>query len=129
MFEGEPTTECNCKHPAPNYRVNGNQLCWHLEYAPRSENLGRTCMRRKKNTATTFFLGCGRQAFCDLCQTFSHDGREGNCCGPPGNLPVGFRDRNGRGCAGPPGNFLVPEDLVGRGGFPDRNSIGISIRQ
>jgi hypothetical protein len=77
-------------------------------------------MRCQKNTATTFCLGCGRQVFCDLCQTFSHDGRKVDGYGPPGNLPVGYRDINGRGCAGPPGNFLVPEDLVGRGGFPGR---------
>jgi hypothetical protein len=78
-------------------------------------------MRCQKNTATTFCLGCGRQAFCDLCQRFSHDGREVDGYGPPGNLSVNDRDRNGRGRAGPPGNCLASEDLLGCGGFPGRN--------
>jgi hypothetical protein len=120
IFEGEPTTECNCKDPAPNYRVSGNQECRHFEYAPRNENLGRKCMRCK-NTATTFCLGCGRQAFCDLCQALTSGGREVTGYGPRGQLPVGYRDRNGSGRAGPPENFLEPENLVGRGGIPGRN--------
>jgi hypothetical protein len=80
------------------------------------------CLGCKKNSATTFCLGCGRQTFCDLCcQNFSRDGKEVNGYGPPGSLPVGYRDRNGRGRAGHPGNILMLEDVERRGGFPSRN--------